>query len=77
MNLIVPPWPDRLSTRMDRTLRAVFAWCRTHAAGDPQGWHNRVYSCVRTGVRTGVDGETTVYLDANTRGHVDGWSHGR
>ena len=69
VNLIVAPVPDRLSTRIDRTLRAVFAWCAAEAVGDASRWHNRVYACARSG----LDGDRTVYSDANTRAEVDGW----
>ena len=69
MNLIVPPGADRLSTRIDRTLRAVFAGCAAQPVGDASGWHNRVYSCRRSG----LDGDRTVYSDADVRGDVDGW----
>ena len=34
VNLIVAPEPDRLSTRADRTLRSVFAACRTQELGE-------------------------------------------
>ena len=72
MNLIVPPRADRLSTRIDRTLRSVFAGCRAEEAGDAWRWHNRVYFCVRSE----LDGDRTVYSDADTRGVVDSWLSG-
>ena len=67
MNLIVPPRPERLSARVDRTLRSVFAWCAAAAVGDALGWHNRVYSCPRSA----LDGDDAVYSDANARGDAD------
>ena len=68
LNLIAPPRPERLATRIERTLRAVFAWCQTHAAGEPSRWHNRVFACARSG----LDGDTTIYSDGGSRGEVDG-----
>ena len=70
LNLIAPPAPERLATRIERTLRAVFAWCRTHAAGEPSRWHNRVFACARSD----LDGDKTVYSDGGSRGELDGWS---
>ena len=67
MNLIVPPAPDRLSTRIDRTVRSVFAWCDVDEVGDEWRWHNRVYGCARGA----LDGDKTVYSDADTRAEVD------
>ena len=67
VNLIVPPAPDRLSTRADRTLRSVFAGCRTKALGEASRWRNRVYACPRTV----LDGDATVYSDANGRADTD------
>ena len=69
VNLIVPSGPERFATRIDRTLRSVFAWCGTEAVGDASGWHNRVYACTRSG----LDGDRAVYRDADARGSVDGW----
>ena len=68
MNLIAPPRPERLATRIERTLRAVFAWCRTHTAGDPSQWHNLVLACARSG----LDGDAAVYSDGGARGAGDG-----
>ena len=51
VNLIVPPGADRLSTRVERTLRSVFAWCRAEAVGDASHWHNLVFACERTRLR--------------------------
>ena len=67
MNLIVPPRPDRLSARIERTLRAVFAWCRSHAPGDASRWHNLVLACARTE----LDGDAAVYADGGARGEMD------
>ena len=67
MNLIVPPRPERLSARVDRTLRSVFAWCGAATVGDASGWHNRVYSCPRGA----LDGDNAVYSDATARGDAD------
>ena len=67
VNLIVPPEPDRLSVRVDRTLRSVFAWCRTEDVGDPSRWRNRVYACRRSG----LDGDAEVYSDGGARGELD------
>ena len=67
VNLIVPPAPDRLSTRADRTLRSVFAACRTQELGEPSRWRNRVYACPRTA----LDGDATVYSDAAGRADTD------
>ena len=67
MNLIVPPRPDRLSARVERTLRAVFAWCRSHAPGDASRWHNLVLACERTE----LDGDAAVYVDGGARGEMD------
>ena len=67
MNLIVPPGPDRLAARIERTLRSVFAWCRAHAAGDASRWHNLVFACVRSE----LDGDGAVYSDGGARGEVD------
>ena len=69
VNLIVPPVPDRLGARVDRTLRSVFAWCSAGPVGDVRRWHNRVYACPRTG----LDGDATVYSDADARGDGDAW----
>ena len=74
VNLIVPPEPERFETRIDRTLRSVFSWCETEAVGDASRWHNRVYSCARNRL---LDGDRTVYVDATTRGAVDGARIGR
>ena len=67
LNLIAPPAPERLAARIERTLRSVFAWCRTHAAGDPRRWHNLVFACERSG----LDGDATVYVDGASRGEAD------
>ena len=67
VNLIVPPAPDRLSTRADRTLRSVFAACRTRELGEASRWRNRVYACPRTA----LDGDATVYSDASGRADTD------
>ena len=67
VNLIVAPEPDRLATRADRTLRSVFAACRTQEPGDASRWRNRVYACPRTA----LDGDATVYSDANGRADTD------
>ena len=67
MNLIVPPEPDRLSVRIDRTLRSVFAWCATEDVGHSSGWANRVYACRRSR----LDGDATVYSDGGARGELD------
>ena len=67
VNLIVAPEPDRLSTRADRTLRSVFAGCRTRELGEASRWRNRVYACPRTA----LDGDATVYSDANGRADTD------
>ena len=68
MNLIAPPVPERLATRIERTLRAVFASCRTHVAGDASRWHNLVFACARSG----FDGDAAVYSDGGPRGETDG-----
>ena len=67
VNLIVAPEPDRLSTRADRTLRSVFAACRTQELGAASRWRNRVYACPRTA----LDGDATVYSDAIGRADTD------
>ena len=67
LNLIVPPWPERLVTRVERTLRSVFAWCRTRPAGDPSRWHNLVFACARSA----LDDDGTVYSDGGARGELD------
>ncbi len=67
MNLIVPPEPDRLSVRVDRALRSVFAWCATEDIGEPPGWRNRVYACRRSQ----LDGDERVYSDSGARGELD------
>ena len=67
VNLIVAPKADRLSTRADRTLRSVFAGCRTQEIGAASRWRNRVYACPRTA----LDGDATVYSDANGRADKD------
>ena len=67
MNLIVPPGPERLATRIERTLRTVFAWCRTRAAGESTRWHNLVFTCERSD----LDGDATVYSDERVRGEAD------
>ncbi|MCY3810260.1 MAG: fused MFS/spermidine synthase [Gammaproteobacteria bacterium] len=67
MNLIAPPGPDRLATRIERTLRTVFAWCRAHAAGDAMRWHNLVLACERGE----LDGDRAVYADGGARGEMD------
>ena len=73
VNLIVPPGPERLATRIERTLRTTFAWCRAHAAGDTAAWHNLVLACARSG----LDGDGAVYSDGGSRGEADrapsGW----
>ena len=68
LNLIVPPGPERLAARIERTLRSVFAWCRTHAAGEGSRWHNLVFACARSK----LDGDLAVYSDGGSRGEVDG-----
>ena len=73
VNLIVAPEPDRLSTRADRTLRSVFAGCRTQELGEASRWRNRVYACVRHA----LDGDATVYSDATGRTEVDAARAGR
>ena len=67
VNLIVAPEPDRMSTRADRTLRSVFAGCRTQELGAASRWGNRVYACPRTA----LDGDATVYSDATGRADTD------
>ena len=67
LNLIAPPGPERLAARIERTLRSVFAWCRTNRAGDPSRWHNLVFACARSG----FDGDGTIYSDGGSRGEVD------
>ena len=54
VNLIVAPEPDRLSTRADRTLRSVFAACRTQELGEASRWRNRVYAASARRRRDGV-----------------------
>ena len=68
MNMIVPPAPDRLSVRVDRTLRSVFAWCTAEDVVEASGWGNRVYACRRHL----LDGDATVYTDGTARGELDG-----
>ena len=72
-NLIVAPEPDRLSTRADRTLRSVFAACRTQELGEASRWRNRVYVCARHP----LDGDATVYSDATGRAGTDAARAGR
>ena len=67
LNLIVPPVPERLATRVERTVRAVFAWCATHRSGDSRRWHNLLLACRRTV----LDGDRTIYEDYGPRGEVD------
>ena len=67
MNLIAPPGPDRLATRIERTLRTVFAWCRAEAVGDSSRWHNLVFACARSD----LDGDAAVYSDGGPRGETD------
>ena len=67
MNLIAPPGPDRLATRIERTLRTVFAWCRAEVVGDPSRWHNLVFACARSH----LDGDAAVYSDRGPRGETD------
>ena len=73
LNLIVAPEPDLLSTRTDRTLRSVFAGCRTEELGEASRWRNRVYACPRTA----LDGDATVYSDATGRADTDAVRAGR
>ena len=73
VNLIVAPEPDRLSTRADRTLRAAFAGCWTQEVGEASRWRNRVYACARHP----LDGDATVYSDANGRAGTDAARAGR
>ena len=73
VNLIVAPEADRLSTRADRTLRSVFAACRTQELGAASRWGNRVYACPRTA----LDGDATVYSDAKARAGTDAARAGR
>ena len=73
VNLIVPPEPDRLSTRADRTLRTVFAGCEAEMLGAPSRWRNRVYACARHP----LDGDATVYSDATGRADTDAVRAGR
>ena len=73
VNLIVAPESDRLSTRADRTLRSVFAGCRTQELGEALRWRNRVYACPRTA----LDGDATVYSDATGRADADAARAGR
>ena len=73
VNLIVAPAPDRLSTRADRTLRSVFAGCRNEELGAASRWRNRVYACMRHA----LDGDATVYSDANGSVEVDATRAGR
>ena len=73
VNLIVPPEPERLAARVERTLRSVFAWCATHAAGDPAGWHNRVLACRRSA----LDGDAAVYSDGGARGEIEAVGYAR
>ena len=70
MNLIVPPGPERLATRIERTLRTVFAWCRTQAAGEFDS--GGTTSC-SSATRSDLDGDATVYSDDVTRGEADVW----
>ena len=67
MNLIAPPGPDRLATRIERTLRTVFASCRGQTVGDPSRWHNLVFACARSD----LDGDAAVYSDGGPRGETD------
>ena len=62
MNLIVPPRPDRLMVRIDRTLRSACTRCEAHAVGDASQWHNRVYVCARDP----LDGDRTASRGANS-----------
>ena len=73
VNLIVAPEPDRLSTRADRTLRSVFAACRTEDLDEASRWRNRVYACPRTA----LDGDATVYSDVSGRADTDAARAGR
>ena len=68
LNLIARSPPGRFETRLDRTLRTVFAWCEAWpSGGGSRGRYNRVYSCGRHG----LDGETVVYSDGWTLGEID------
>ena len=67
INLIVPPGIDRLSTRIERTLRVVFAQCDAERVGDLRRWHNLVLFCRRSG----LDGDAVIYRDGRSRGEVD------
>jgi len=67
INMIVPPEPDRLSMRVDRTLRSVFAWCESRWIGEALEWRNHVYACAWNW----LDGDATVYSDADARVQLD------
>ena len=73
MKLIVAPELDRLSTRADRPLRSVFAGCWTQEVGEVSRWRNRVYACARHP----LDGDATVFSDANGRAYTDAARAGR
>ena len=68
MNLIVPPWPDRLSTRVDRTFALGFRVVR-HG----RDWQSVAVAQPRLRVRAyTLAGDRTVYSDADTQGEIDG-----
>ena len=77
VNQITYPGNEIYQARFDRTLRAVFAGCRSRSIvtrGPDPDWHavdttpmNRVYRCPRRS----DDGDTTIYTDARPRADLD------
>ena len=58
----------RYETRVDRTIRSVYAQCRQNAAGPPENpWQNAVYKCRRTR----IDGDAVIYSDMRVSAEID------
>ena len=55
-------------TRVDRTIRSVYAHCRQSAGGRPETpWQNTMYRCRRTR----IDGDAVIYSDMRVSAEMD------
>ena len=70
VNIITRPDDGNLryETRVDRTIRSVYAHCRQNAAGDAERpWSNSVYRCRRST----IDGDSVIYSDMRVSAEID------
>ena len=70
LNLLTRDDDENLTyeTRVDRTIRSVYAHCRQNAGGRPETpWRNTMYRCRRTR----IDGDPVIYSDMRVSAEID------